>query len=425
LLEDEAIQPRNPARPGRLSSALAALLALAAATARAEGNGVSLGGAARLHASFEADTRWDSQAALSVVSNGVPVDRPGDLVTHFRPGLKLKVPGASVHFAADGLLDYTFYAGLNAPTRSLSYLAAAAYAGLELNRGGPLSLILDDHFSRSDRVLNPAIGFGTLTTANSAEARVGFKPGEGTLRGGLTYAFAQEWYDPQGSTLPGCTAASCTGASYGAFDSTTHRFAFDARLLFQPKTAFTLDARTAIRSYRSAQANIQTVPTQVLGGIAGTVAPKVHLVLKGGYARSFARAGLEFQGFVGQVELRIAPFEKGEFKLGGLRAVEPVSDVYGWYADWRGYASMAMTLGGRFALSGSFNIDQIDFGNPEAGRSGIRSDTLLGWTAGLDYELNELVKLGVGEIYTRRFSNEGGAFSFLRSETYARISITY
>lgn len=398
------------------------LLAAAPLAAAADGNGLAVGGRARLHASFETEERYDSLAALGGIgnSNTVALD-PADLITHLRPGLRLDAPGSEATFTGAARLDYEFFAGLAAETRSLSFLGAFADADLALGRGGPVGFSLGDHFSRTDRTSNPALGVGSITDANALDGKLSLRPGGGALTLSLGYLFAIESYELHDAGNVACPAGdlSCDGSKFSGFGSRTQRAAADVRWRFLPKTALVLEGAWAHRTYASGALNINTSPLTTSLSLVGLVTEKVRVVLKGGYENTFAAGGENFSGFVGQAEVGWEPRETTRFSAGVLRTAEPVSDAYGWYDDWRGYVASSLLFAGRVLVTAGATADRLGFANRG------RVDLQLGGNALAEYELNRMLRLGLGTVLTLRDSSEGGPFTYQRAEVFARVTVAY
>jgi len=388
---------------------------------RAEGNGLLLSDTARLHLSFETEARYDSLAAVGGIGSGSVVQNdPSDLIIHLRPGLRLDAPGAAASFTGSARLDYQRFTGLGGPTQNLSYLGAFADAGLDVSRGGPVSFHAGEHFSRSDQTTNPALGLGSITDANTFEARLAVKPGGGALEGGLGYAFALEQYELHFPGAVTCTQPSCNGANYGNFGSQTHRGTLDARLRFLPKTAVVADVSWATRFYQSSTANVATRPLRAELGLVGLLTEKIRVILKAGYENTFSSAGNNFQGPIAQAEVGWQPVETTRMALGALRTAEPVSDVYGWYDDLRLYASGSILLAGKLLFTFGGNADRLSYANGNG-----RLDTQGQVNSTLEYELTRYLRGAVGGVLTKRSSSEGGVFSYTRGEGFVRVTLTY
>ena len=404
-----------------LSRLALGLCVLCSPLVRAEGNGILVGETARLHLSFETEARYDSLAAVGGVgSPSNPQYDPGDLITHLRPGLRLDAPGAATSFAGSARLDYQLFTGLGGPTSQLSYLAAFADAGIDFSHGGPVSFHVGDRFSRSDQTTNPALGVGSITDANTLEARLALKPGGGAIEGGIGYAFAIEQYELHDSGNVACDQATCNGANYGKYASQTHRGTLDLRWRFLPKTAVVADFSWAARVYQTAASNVSTDPLRAEVGLIGLITEKVRVVVKVGYENTFAGGGQNFQGVIGQAEIGWEPRETAKITLGVLRSAEPVSDVYGWYDDWRLYANASIMLVGKLLFSAGGNVDRIAFANGDA-----RVDNQGSINAAFEYEFTRNVHAALGGVLTTRNSTENGVFNYSRGEAFARLSLAY
>ena len=380
-----------------------------------------VGETARLHLNLETEARYDTLAALGGVGTPEnPVYDPGDLILHLRPGLRLLAPGADASFEGAARLDYQYFTGLGGPTQNLSYLGAFVDAGLLLARGGPWGLRFDEHFSRSDRTANPSLGVGSLTDANTASARLEVRPGGGALELGLGYTFAIEAYELHFNGNVGCNQTSCDGSKYGGFGSTTHQGSLDARWRFFPKTALLIESSWAARSYESSTLNVGTSPLRASAGLIGLLTEKVRVVIKGGYANTFAQKGESFSGFIGQLEVGYEPGPVTRLAVGVQRSVEPVSDLYGWYSDYRGYATGQVLLGGRLLFTGSGSVDSISFANKD-GRQDLQAQAGLA----LEYQVTELFRAALGGQFTFRDSSEAGPFNYARTELFARLTVSY
>jgi len=410
---------------------LFAALLLAPLAAQADGQGIALSDDARLHFFFESELRYDSLAGQGGIgaSNGsgpTAVD-PADFILHIRPGAKVIEQGTELQLTGLANIDYVDYTGWLAPTHQLSYLGAAVQAALAVGGQGPVGFNVSEAFNRSDQTTNPSLGIGSITDSNNLGARVAFRPGGGAIEAGLGYTFGIESYElhSAGDLGSSCTDSSCNGALYGDFDSQTHRFALDARWKFFPKTAIVFDSSFELREYSTTVDSMGNVinrpsdPFLVEAGLAGLITEKVRLVLKGGYSNTLSQSGDTFSGPVAQLEAGWDPSETASITAGALRTVQPVSGTYGWYDDWRGYLSARVALGGRFALSGSANLDILFFANSD------RQDTQAMAQAALDVELFRMLHASIGAILTSRDSSLGGVFTYQRTEAFIRLNFTY
>ena len=428
---------RFPALPGAwaallvlaLPGAWAALLVLAllpSGEARADGPGVPVGETARLHFQLELEGRYDSLAGQGGIGANTltPVQDPAEILLHIKPGIRLNAPGNRVDFDANANLDWTRYTGWLAPDSDFSYFGGSAGAGLEMGKGGPVGLKLSEAFNRSDRTTNPALGAGTITNSNNLGARLGFVPGGGAIEGGVGYDFGLEVYSAYRPNIPSQPPQdpSSDPTLFGGFGSQTHRFSLDARWRFLPKTAFVLNASWALRYYDSSTVNVASKPLLIEGGLSGLITEKVRVLLRGGWAKSFSDATAakpdEFSGPIAQAEIGWNPTDTTGISLGVQRSVEPVS-TFGWYDDWRVYASGRLALGGRVALTASGKIDRLVFAN------GGRADTQASLDAAADIEAFRLVHVVLGGVLTSRDSTASGFYVYQRTEVYLRLVASY
>lgn len=412
-------RPRLDRTP-RIPALVAGLLLLCAQAAAADGNGVLVGETARLHFGLDLEARYDSLAGQGGIGqDGHPVYDPADVILHLRPGVKLLAPSPTVDFEAHGLLDWAFYTAWLAPTRELSYLGLELGTGLLLGKVGPVSLALDDLFTRSDRTTNPSLGLGTLTDRNVLNARLSFRPGGGALEGAVGYNFQLEAYELNARANIGCTQVACDGTKFGSFGSQTHTFTLDSRWRFLPKTALLAEVSQALRLYDNQTVNIPTQPFRAQLGLAGLLTEKVRLLLKGGYTRIFASRGATTDGWLGLLEIGYTPIDTASVTLQGLHTIEPVSDLYGLYADWRLGLTGKLLVAGRLQLSVEGRLDRIDFFATN------RTDTQATLDAQAALELRRELRLLLGAMLTTRQSTEDPVFTYGRTELYLRLTVAY
>ena len=173
--------PSRTAKAGLSALALATALALGGA-AFAEGNGFKFGDA-RLHPFLDIEGRYDSAAFVANTGGGSSSTIVGDLILHFRPGLKLDIPSPMFALTLNGNVEYLLYTGVvNSGTRNLSHVAADADLDIGVNREGQFGVDIGDHFSRTDRVTsNPSIQSGYLSLTNDARLKLNIRPYAGAI----------------------------------------------------------------------------------------------------------------------------------------------------------------------------------------------------------------------------------------------------
>ena len=409
-----------------------AVLLLAPLAAQADGPGIALTDDARLHFFAESELRFDSLAAqggVGTTSTNTQFD-PGDFIFHLRPGLKIEQTGGTT-FSVTGSanLDWVDYTGWLAPDHQLSYLGAAVNAALAVGKTGPVGFVVSESFSRSDQTTNPSLGLGTITDLNDLGAKLVFRPGGGAIEAGFGYDFNVESYELHAPGDLSCGNIDCDGSQYGKFDSTTHKFGFDARWKFFPKTAVVLDANLELREYGDTTVNFPAMPLVVEAGLAGLITEKIRVVVKGGYANTFLQqtsigSGNDittignFSSGVGQIEVGWDPSETISVTAGVMRAVQPVSGTDGWYDDWRGYAGGKLLLAGRVALTVNGNVDVLDYADG-------RQDTQAQATGAVDVEIFRMFHTALGAVLSSRDSSYGGLFTYNRKEVFLRLNFTY
>ena len=383
-------------------------------------NGIKVG-EGRLHPYFDYEMHYDSAAGYFDYG-GVPgVLRP-EAVAHFRPGVRLDVPMNSSTINLDGNVDYVWYTGLiTQGSTNASRLQAAADASANINQGGSVELDFGDHFARSDRTANAAIGVGIISLFNDAHLQLPIRPGGGALEIVPSGGFSFESFKSISGVLPAncnpgdtCDPASVPGMNYQNF-----RFGLDARWRFLPKTALTLENRIDTRSYTvGLPTNPSALVLKSTVGLAGLVSPKIATVLKLGWGQDFQNTGLHT--IVALAELSYLMSETSNVKLGYLRSAEPVPR-YGTYLDDRGYLEARFFLDGRLTLHGLAAFDYLSFYSGSG-----RSDTAVTVDLGPEYQFTKWLIGAAGYVLgTRHSNNPAATFNFTRNEAYIRATFLY
>src|SRR2546423_1099118 len=100
-----------------LSATTALALSGVASRAHAEENGLKVGDG-RLHPYFDLETVYDTAAQLQLNADNTSASGVGDLILHFRPGVKLDIPSPYVALTLGAAGEYLVYTGLNSNTAS-------------------------------------------------------------------------------------------------------------------------------------------------------------------------------------------------------------------------------------------------------------------------------------------------------------------
>lgn len=383
-------------------------------------NGIKVG-EGRLHPYFDLELRFDSAAGF-FNTTGTALELKPEAVTHFRPGLKLDVPGQSVALNLDGNVDYLWYTGLlTSGSSSASRLQAAADASALFNPGGNLELDLSDHFARSDRTHNTALGVGVLSLFNEALAAIPIRPGGRALEIVPAVGFSFENFKSiSGAPVPGCSDITCDPAQVGAMNYQNLRFNLDARWRFLPKTAFTLNSQLDSRSYSAGTSgNPPATLLKASVGLAGLISTKVATVARVGWGHDLQSSGAHT--LIGQLEFNYLVNELSHVKFGYLRNLEPVP-TFGIYGDDRAYLETRFFLSGRMTFRGYAAFDYLTFYS----NSG-RKDSNATLDLGPEYQLTPWLIGAVGYVLNARASNLSNAASvnFTRHEAYVRATFIY
>lgn len=419
-------------RMNRNIARVATTLLLAAACAlpspgyaqRAQPNGIKVG-EGRLHPYFDLELRFDSASAYFVPTTGAAPQLGSEFITHFRPGLKLEVPGNAFALNLNGFADYVWYTGLITPgSQFASHLQGAVDLEAAFNQAGAVEVRLGDHFVRSDRSQNPAIGLGVLSLFNEARAAVAIHPGGRALEITPGFSYSFEFFDPLTTgVIPGCAPGNplCDPGAVDALNYTNIGFHLDGRYKFLPKTALVLDADFGLRDYQGATPNTSLL--SATAGISGLVSPKIALVAKAGWAQDFA--GVFAKTVVGHLEVGYAASETANFRVGYVRTLQPVAALVSFNDD-RGYLSGQALLGGKLTLRGYAAVDYLTFyGSPAAG--GGRNDLVVSVDIGPQYQFTSWFSGAAGYLLSWRTvpSQPDNPANYTRNEGYLRLSLSY
>ncbi len=389
------------------------------------GNGIKVG-EGRLHPSFELETRLDSAAGYfpppgnldpAVVSDTLS----GELLLHFRPGARLELPASSkVDVNLTGYLDYVHYTGLLTENSGVaSRLEGLGDLSVRFSEGAPVEVEVGDHFERSDRTRNAALGVGVLSLFNEVRLAVPLRPGGGALEITPKATWAVEFFQPLGALSPvGCIESTCDPSVVRQFDYSNLSTAVQARWRFLPKTALVVDGRFDMRTYfQGSSPNALLLHTTA--GLAGLISPKLSVTAKLGWAQDFGAVGRGT--LLAQLEGSYLLSTTMSVKAGYTRSMEPVA-AYGLFRDDRGYVEGQALLGGRLTVRGLAAFDYLSFQDA----SNPRRDTTFRLDVGPQYQFQQWLVGGVGYMLgTRSSTSSGAGLNYTRHEGYARMTVTY
>ncbi|MGQ0507467.1 MAG: hypothetical protein ACT4TC_19345 [Myxococcaceae bacterium] len=407
----------------------------AASTAPALTNGIRVGDG-RLHPYFDLELRYDSAAGFFPPPEVMTANTLSpEIIMHFRPGLRLDIPGNYVDLDVDANVDYVWYTGiLSAGSNAISRLQAAASADVAFNKVGAVELQLGDHFLRSDRTSNAALGVGVISLLNEARIALPIHPGGGALTVTPGASWGVEFFEPlSGLPIAGCAAGdqTCTATSLAGMAYHNFHFDLDARWRFLPKTAIVLDTGFDIRSYRDPATNPAANLLRLQAGLAGLLTSKIAIIAKAGWGQELAGAvtGRSTpKTVIAQAEVSYLASETSIFKIGYVRSLEPVP-TFGEFSDDRGYMDGQVLLGGRLTLHGYVAYDSLRFFPPRTGTGAAttRVDNTLLVDVRTDYQFTGWLIGTLGYDYSLRTSsnNTVASLNFQRHEAYLRATLTY
>jgi len=386
-------------------------------------NGIKLG-EGRAHPYFDLELRYDSAAGFFGGAAGTTPQLKPEAVMHFRPGLRFDLASPSVYLNLDGNVDYLWYTQLiTKGSNSASRLQAGVDFSANFNQGGAAELDLGDHFTRSDRTHNVALGVGVLSLYNEALASVPIRPGGKALEIAPNVGWSFENFQSISSvTVPNCSPGDVTcsdPSQVSQFNYQNVRFGLDGRWRFLPKTAVTLTSQLDSRTYNNAN-NLPATLLKASVGLAGLVSTKVATVVKLGWGQDFRSSGAKT--LVAQLEFNYLVSDVSYAKVGYLRNLEPVP-TFGTYGDDRGYLETRFLFSGRLTFHGYAAFDYLTF----YGNSGGRKDTNVTLDLGPEYQITKWLIGSVGYLLGVRGSNTSTAASvnFTRHEAYLRATFTY
>jgi hypothetical protein len=395
--------------------------ALGQAQALVGGNGIKVGDG-RLHPTFELEARLDSAAgyfaAPGGTDSGLVSDRlSGEALLHFRPGLRLELPGSKVAVDLRGYGDYVHYTGLlTSGSTAISHLQGLADLSLLFNREGAVTVEVADHFERSDRTRSAALGAGVLSLFNEARLSLPVRPGGGALEVKPELAWGLERFEAMGALSPeGCTEPVCAPSEVSSFNYNNLRAGLHGRWRFLPKTAVVVDSRFSLRHYLQG-GTPDALMLHTTAGLAGLVSPKMAVTAKAGWAQDFGatRAGT----LIGQLEGTYMLSPTATFKAGYARNLEPVATLR-MFRDDRVYLEGQMLLGGLLTLRGNTSYDYVSF-------QGSRRDSVLQVNLGPQYQFQRWLLGGIGYLFDLRSSSEPGpGINYTRHEGYVRMTVGY
>ncbi len=322
----------------RASSArwLVLLLVLAQAASAQEvtpSPGFKIGPGA-LHPWLQVDARYDSLVGYFNRNSSGQLVPSGELVLHFRPGVKFDLDTPSTFVGFNGSAEFLWFTGAESPgSRGLSRFHANVGLDTAFNKDGAVEVRLGDTMTRSDRTQNPALGIGAVSLFNNLYLQVPIHPGGGALEITPKVAWSVEFFE----RIVNGIATFCPEAQPACNPATSNysnlNFGAAGKWKFFPRTAVLLDVNADWRAYFNDAAN-NKIMFRALAGMAGLLSPKISVTILGGYAGDFTNSSIHT--FVGNAEFAYAFTPTARVAVGYSRTASPVP-VIGSLVDDRGY----------------------------------------------------------------------------------------
>jgi hypothetical protein len=405
------------ARRGTLGAWVAmAGLALAPA-ARADGEGVKIGEAGRLHFFAEASGGYDSNALYTV--GGTPV---GSGVVDLLAGLKLDVTGRTLELKLGGSIDYKWY--LESQATDLSHLFGGAHLGLAVNREGAIGLTLDDTFTSSPNTTSLSLAQSAISDYNVLNVGVPIRPGGGALV--LTPSFqwilqSFEPYGPVGAACDPLVNPTCTNQDIGLYGYNQVAANLQAKWLFLPRTAVLVEGGWFDRIPNDDQVSFPIQGWRAWGGAAGLVTAHLSATLKGGYGGVLSTPQVTGGTWLLNAEAQYTTQGVLDAKIGYLHDfAADIGLAYSLYYYDRIYFDLKWMFS-HFTAKVNGNWEYVRY---------VLNDVtgpIFQVTPGLDYEIARWAYVGAYYSYTNRSSNQADvpAFNYTRNQVFGYVRFTW
>lgn len=412
----------------------AAVAAPAFAQAIAPSPGFKIGDGA-IHPFAQIDARYDSFVGyFNQITPGV-LSPTGDLILHFRPGVRFNLDNADTFIGFNGSGEYLLYTGvMNPGSRALSRFQASVALDTAFNKQGAVEFKLGDSLLRSDRTQNPALGIGAMSLYNNVYFQMPIHPGGKALEITPKVAWGVEFF--QRLPLTNATSTSICPETELQCDPARSNysnlnFGASAKWKFFPKTALMLDVNADWRGYFADAANNKII-FHALAGLAGLLSPKISVTLLGGYGGDFTNGSIHT--FIGNAEFAYTFSPTARVAVGYSRNVAPVP-VVGTLIDDRGYLRGGVGfLSNRLTFNGQFSVDYLTFlAAPTTGTTTpnpTRHDVLLSFNITPTFTVVSWFDVGLSYTLSyRTSSNTTGAatvgLNYLRHEAMLRLDFHY
>ncbi|GEM_PF-7033561 len=403
----------------------------------------------RMHLSLDAAAGVDTNPYSVPSDPDINGDQVGaDMVLRLRPGLAMSNSDAAILWDTGFTFDWGMMPGVfNERTQNNLLYHANAHAGLEFNRGAPMSFAIRDTVGAFSDPGQVSLGQVQSRINNDFLAGLAFKPGGGALVLRTDYNFGFERY----ITPIGFEEGSSNMAN-GDFDSMRHYAHARVDWRFFPRTGAYLDLRGGAHVFPFSDVNPDSYPFWVRTGILGQFSRKSSGVVSLGYGNPFVMdtptgggektlVTASFPGVIGHMEYRWFPNMTTQIAGGLKRDVTPAA-VYQYVANSRAYVQFQQKFGRKMTASGDVSYGILEFGDeqysgpyPFTTKPTGRVDQNIGARLELGYSVFEWMSVGLMERFAYRITEANmvdslsgrvsGNLSFLRNELFVIGSVRY
>jgi hypothetical protein len=411
-------------------------LCLATPAMAGVGDGIRIGGSEGvLHPFIEVTARYDSN--VYTTDAGTP---QGDLAFHFRPGLKIDVPGEMVSVDARAAVERVQYLGMGDNTANISGWWGDAGLRLSVNPKGRVAFELREAFRRSNQVQALSLATPAIANYNMLSATVPFMPGGGALVFALGADWAIESYEPLGGSgvcsLDPILAAdpSCNSATLEKMGYSDLQGRGSAIWKFLPRTQATFDAGYSMRipnetDVTAAAYSPEIGTLRLVAGLSGLVTTQFGATIRAGYGATMADdAAYETRSWLATVEAEWIPVAEASVKFGYSHSLgtEPGA-AYSVYSMNQLSADAQYKVARRYTARLGARYDMIAYqvtGNDTTAN-------VLTIEPSLKAEVAKWLHADLGYTLTNRDSTFGGAgtepatFDYTRHAVFLRASVIY
>ena len=410
-------------------------LMFAAPASAGVGDGIRIGGSdGVLHPFLEITARYDSNVYTTDAGAA-----QGDLAFHFRPGLKLDVPGEMVAVDARAAVERVQYLGMGDNTADISGWWGDAGLRLSVNPKGRVAFELREAFRRSNQVQALSLATPAIANYNMLSVTVPFMPGGGALIFALGGDWAIESYEPlagDGLCASGGLAGdpSCDSESLKKLGYSDLQGRGSAIWKFLPRTQATFDAGYSMRLPNETDPlapgySPEIATLRLVAGLSGLVTTQFGATIRAGYGATMAEGtSYDVGTWLATVEAEWIPVAEASVKAGYSRnlGTEPGA-AYAVYTMHRLSADAQYKVARRYTAKLGVRYDMVAYqvtGNDTTAR-------VLLIEPSLQAEVAKWLHADLGYTLTNRDSTYGGVgsepatFDYTRHAVFLRASVIY